>query len=343
MTKNAVKNVKLAIVVPVYNEQEILSDLFKRLDKLAKDLNKKGVEVFTVFVNDGSKDKSQEILEKYVVKKGRSTIGVTKLTPPHKIVIKFTKNFGHQAALKAGFDWVIQNTDANYIVSIDADLQDPPELIKDMLEKAIRKDYDIVYAKRDAREEEKAKVLTADAFYWFLQKITSSKVEAEVADFRLVKRNILETALKHATKPLFWRGLFATITDNVGYVLYNRKTREKGKTKYTILKMLKLAIAGVITMGDKIPVYIGYGFLVLTGLAFLALLTGGFSYNSCYSYGDSCVSFEGAHFLVNLLIWYFVMFIGGAVTFLAWYAYGLISKNQVIYVVDKVVEVGDNV
>ncbi len=297
------------IVIPAYNEEQVLPYTFKRLDKLQKDLIKINVEPFFIFVNDGSKDNSYKLLNSFVKKhKGQTA------------VIHFTANFGHQSALKAGYDYAIKRNKAKYVISIDADLQDPPELITKMIKKAERQSLDIVYAQRRIRREQKSKVFTADAFYWLINQISSKKLPTEVADFRLVKMNILQAGVKNAKKPIFWRGVFSRLTDNVGFVKYNRKTREHGQTKYSLAKMLKLAIAGVLTMGDKIPVIMGY-WAIANIFIFVLEHLGEFS------------SFW--LFIFNFLFWSYIFL---TLLLLIWYGFGIMEKDKIIYVVKEVVE-----
>lgn len=264
-------SVNLAIIIPIYNEQDVLPDLFKRLNTVRTNLAKKNVKTYLIFVNDGSKDKSASILDEYVK------------THKDSVAIHFTKNFGHQAALSAGYKYVAQrfgnmieelsqkvdaevsapaknfSTSNFYVVTIDADLQDPPELIEKMLDKAIKQNLDIVYARRRKRTEKGFKVITADLFYKLIQSISSVNIPFEVADFRLSTLQMVQEALKVKQVPRFWRGIFASLSSRVGFVYYNRKDREKGVTGYSLTKMLKLAITAVTGFGDKLPIFMGYG------------------------------------------------------------------------------------
>ena len=272
--------INLAIIIPVYNEQATLPDLFKRLTSVRNSLAKKNVKTYLIFVNDGSKDKSASILDKYVK------------THRDSVAIHFAKNFGHQSALSAGYRYVVekfgsthsQNFDslvgvqtehANnsnfYVVTIDADLQDPPELIEKMLDKAIKQNLDIVYARRRKRVEKGFKVITADLFYKLIQSISSVNIPFEVADFRLSTLQMVQEALKVKQTPRFWRGIFASLSNKIGFVSYNRKDREKGVTGYSLTKMLKLAITAVTGFGDKLSIFMGYGAGVVLAIDLLSM------------------------------------------------------------------------
>lgn len=315
------------IIAPVYNEEQIIEEFFQRVcdvvnantekreisDKKSRQTTRKtspasygmdsatpitaralNIHYHLILVNDGSKDRTPKILEK-----------IHKKQPEFVTVINLARNFGHQAALKAGYDYVYKLVQRNkipensvFVVTIDSDLQDPPELIPKMVQKVLAKQADLVVAKRRVRKEQKLKTLTADLFYRLMRAISSAPIDYEVADYRLISFRLLEQAVKKPLRPLFWRGFFSYLTNHHEYVYYNRTVRKAGQTKYSILKMLKLAIAGVVNFGDRLVTYYILSVLVvgmlLFGWAFVGLLGGStFCFGSvgtwlglgCESYG----------------------------------------------------------
>ncbi|GKQ42393.1 glycosyl transferase [Companilactobacillus sp. RD055328] len=224
---------KLTIVVPAFNEEEMLPISMNKLleieDRLIKD------ELITsdsdvMVVNDGSKDKTWEV--------------ITKLHKENSRIkgIKFSRNFGHQNALIAGLDIAIKETDM--IVTIDADLQDDPEAIIEMVKKA-NEGTDIVYAVRNNRDTDSwFKKNTAGAFYKFLN-LLGVKLVDNHADFRLMTKRAVETLLSYKERNLFLRGLVPLLGYKTDKIYYKRGTREAGETKYPLKKMLSFAWEGL--------------------------------------------------------------------------------------------------
>ena len=216
---------KLSIVVPVYYEEEVIQTCY---DRLIENLNKiqDNYSYEIIFVNDGSKDKSLEILEKIADKNKDVKI------------ISFSRNFGHQAAVTAGLKY----TTGDGIIIMDADLQDPPELIPDML-KEWEKGFDVVYGKRKTRKGETAfKLLTAKAFYSMLNKLSDIEIPQNTGDFRLVDRKVVDVVNALPEHNKFLRGLFSWVGFNQYAYEYERQERLARKNKISFKKNVKTCI-----------------------------------------------------------------------------------------------------
>ncbi|MDI6552908.1 glycosyltransferase family 2 protein [Leuconostoc falkenbergense] len=250
---------RLMIVVPAYNEEEalpkslgILGELIRRL--MAQKLVADGSKI--VVVNDGSSDKTWEIIEKC----HESNSDITG--------INFSRNFGHQNAIIGGLSAALDFGDI--FITIDADLQDDVEAIVSMLEARL-KGFDIVYGARNNRETDTSfKKWTATAFYNFMKKIGVEMVP-QAADYRLMSRRSVEYLLQYKERNLFLRGIVPTIGFPSTVVYYARKEREAGTTKYPLRKMLSFAWDG-ITSFSVAPMHFVLGMGVVTTLVSLFML-----------------------------------------------------------------------
>ena len=234
---------KVSVVIPMYYEQEVVDVCYKRVKKVLDELKEK-YEHEIIFINDGSKDKTLDILQ-----------DIAKVDKNVKI-ISFSRNFGHQAAVTAGLKYVTGDA----IIIIDADLQDPPELIPDMIEKW-EQGYEVIYGKRKKRNGESAfKLLTAKAFYTTLNKLSDVDIPGDTGDFRLVDKKVVDVINSLPEHNKFLRGLFSWVGFEQYEYEYERKERYAGKTKYPLKKMLKLASDGIIGFSIKpIKVIGGFG------------------------------------------------------------------------------------
>ncbi|MFL0246401.1 glycosyltransferase family 2 protein [Candidatus Clostridium stratigraminis] len=222
----------LSIVVPMYYEEAVAGECYKRLT-LEMEKNEQNYEL--IFVNDGSKDNTQAILEELALKDNRVKI------------INFARNFGHQAAVTAG----VKAAQGDAIVIIDADLQDPPELIKDMIV-LWKQGYEVVYAKRRKREGETwIKLFTAKYFYKFLNFMSDIDIPSDTGDFRLIDRKVADAFLAMPEKNRFIRGMISWIGFNQIAIEYVRNERFAGETKYPFKKMIKFAADGIIGFSNK--------------------------------------------------------------------------------------------
>ena len=224
---------KISVVIPMYYEEEVAQECYNRMSTVLKGIE--GYEYEIVFVNDGSKDKTLEILE-----------GIAEKDKNVK-VLSFARNFGHQCAVTAGLQYVTGDA----IVIIDADLQDPPELIPDML-KLWEEGNEVIYGKRKTREgESKFKLLTAKMFYKTLNALSDVEIPKDTGDFRLVDRQVVDVINSLPEHNKFLRGLFSWVGFEQKAFEYERKERFAGKTKYPLKKMLKLASDGIIGFSTK--------------------------------------------------------------------------------------------
>ena len=224
---------KVSVVVPMYYEEEVAEECYKRLKKVLENLN--GYDYEIIFINDGSKDKTLSIL-----------VNIANENKKVK-VISFSRNFGHQCAVTAGLKYVTGDA----IVIIDADLQDPPELIPEML-KLWKAGNEVIYGKRKSREgESKFKLLTASMFYKTLNALSDVEIPKDTGDFRLVDRKVVDVVNSLPEHNKFLRGLFSWVGFKQTPFEYERKERFAGKTKYPLKKMLKLASDGIISFSTK--------------------------------------------------------------------------------------------
>lgn len=244
---------KISLVIPMYYEEQVAEECYKRVTKVLKEI--KNYEYEVIFVNDGSKDKTLEILES-IAKEDKNVK-----------VVSFSRNFGHQAAVTAGLKYVTGDA----IVIMDADLQDPPELIPDML-KYWEDGYEVIYGKRKTREGESAfKLLTAKAFYNTLNKLSDVEIPKDTGDFRLVDKKVVDVINSLPEHNKFLRGLFSWVGFKQYAYEYERKERFAGKTKYPLKKMLKLAQDGILSFSTK-PLKIVGGFGILSVIISICIL-----------------------------------------------------------------------
>ncbi len=224
---------KISVVIPMYYEEEVAQECYNRVKKVLDGIE--GYEHEIIFVNDGSKDKTLSILEEIAAK------------DKNVKVISFSRNFGHQAAVTAG----LKEVTGDAIVILDADLQDPPELIPDML-KYWEKGYEVIYGKRKTRKGESAfKLLTAKMFYKTLNALSDVEIPKDTGDFRLVDRKVVDVINQMPEHNKFLRGLFSWVGfEQIPYE-YERQERFAGKTKYPLKKMIKLASDGIMGFSTK--------------------------------------------------------------------------------------------
>ena len=224
----------VSIVIPMYYEEEVARECYEKVSNVLKSLKDK-YDYEIIFVNDGSKDKTLEILE-----------NIAKDDKKAKI-ISFSRNFGHQAAVTAG----LKEVSGDAIVIIDADLQDPPELIPQMLE-LWEQGNEVIYGKRKTRKGESAfKLLTAKMFYKTLNALSDVEIPKDTGDFRLVDRKVVDVINSLPEHNKFLRGLFSWVGFKQEAYEYERQERYAGKTKYPLKKMLKLASDGIISFSTK--------------------------------------------------------------------------------------------
>ncbi len=244
---------KVSIIVPMYFEEDVVNECYKRLSSTLNNLKEYYYEI--VCVNDGSQDKTLDILEELAQ------------NDDNLKVISFSRNFGHQAAVTAGLKYATGDA----IVIIDADLQDPPELIPEMLN-LWEQGYEVIYGKRKSRAGESPfKLLSAKMFYKTLNALSDVEIPKDTGDFRLVDRKVVDTINEMPEHNKFLRGLFSWVGYKQIPYEYERKERFAGKTKYPLRKMLRLASDGIISFSNK-PLKIVGGLGVFSIFISFALL-----------------------------------------------------------------------
>ena len=216
----------LSLVLPVFNEDAVIPELHTRLQQF---LARLALDTEVVFVDDGSRDRSLELLRQIAAQDSRYRI------------VSFARNFGHQAAITAGVD----HAQGDAVVLMDADLQDPPEVVLEMVAKW-RQGYDVVYGKRRSRQgETRLKLLTAKWFYRIFARMIPIEVPLDTGDFRLMSRRVATVLGGLRETHRFVRGLVAWLGFKQTAVLYDRPVRFAGETKYPFGKMLRFAVDGI--------------------------------------------------------------------------------------------------
>lgn len=240
----------ISVIIPVFNEEKNIQNLYDRLSGVMQTLK---VSYELIFVNDGSHDASIGLIK------------VLAKAHPEIKYIDFSRNFGHQIAVTAGLD----KTVGDAVVIIDADLQDPPELIAEMFAKR-KEGYDVIYAKRKNRKGESfLKLWTAKAFYRILSKMTAISIPVDTGDFRMIDKKIVEVLREMPEKNKYLRGQISWVGFQQTFVEYNREERQAGSTGYTYRKMLHFALDGITGFSDvplKIVTYFGF---IVSIIAFL--------------------------------------------------------------------------
>lgn len=245
--------VDISVIIPVFNEEKNIQPLYDRLSGVVNKLN---VSSEFIFINDGSRDETLRL--------------VTDLARTHSNVkfIDFSRNFGHQLAVTAGLHFC----KGQRIVIIDADLQDPPELILEMYQK-MNEGFNVVYAKRRKREGESFfKLITAKIFYRLMARVTSIDIPLDTGDFRMMDRKVTDVLNKMPEQHKFIRGMVSWVGFRQTYIEYDRDRRHSGETGYTFRKMLRFAVDGITGFSNlplKIATFFGF---VFSSISFLLIL-----------------------------------------------------------------------
>jgi dolichol-phosphate mannosyltransferase len=249
-----------SLVIPIYNEEAVLPLLLRRLDALMDALDGPAE---AILVDDGSRDASPIVLEARARADARYRF------------IRLSRNFGHQVAITTG----MARAAGRAVIVMDADLQDPPEVVLDMVAKW-KEGIQVVYAERTARAgESRFKRLTADLFYRLLGSLSEVEIPRNVGDFRLVDRKALDAFLAMPERDRFVRGMFAWVGFRQAVVKFDRPPRAAGETKYSLAKMLHLAASGVVSFSDapmRLALWAGLtisSLAILYGLYVIAMWT----------------------------------------------------------------------
>lgn len=279
----------LSIIVPVFNEESVLPDFYERTSAVLDDLVSMKGEI--LFVDDGSSDESVAVIRKLVEKDSRVSL------------VRLSRNFGKESALTAGLDHV----DADAVIIIDADLQDPPELIPDMLD-LWRQGYDTVYGQRTERHGESfVKKITASAFYRVMAGVGRFSIPRDTGDFRLLSRRAVNALRSLPESNRFMKGLFSWIGYPQIALRYSRDPRHAGDTKFNYWKLWNFALDGITsftTLPLKLASYIG------VFLAFSSFLYGAYVVMKTLLWGDPVPGYPSLMTVILFIGGIQLMFLG---------------------------------
>jgi glucosyltransferase len=248
---------KISLIVPCYNEQDALPIFYEEVIKV---IDKMQCEYEIIFVNDGSKDKTLEILKKFSKKNGNVTY------------LSFSRNFGKEAAMYAGFC----NAGGDYIAVMDADMQDPPSLLPEMVKLLESEDYDSVATRRVSRDgEPPIRSWFARKFYQLINKISDADIVDGARDFRLMKREMVESIVAMGEYNRFSKGIFGWIGFKTYWLPFKNVERVAGETKWNFWKLFKYAIDGIINFSEaplSIASWTGIGMTFVSFIIMLAII-----------------------------------------------------------------------
>ncbi len=247
------ENIVCSIIVPMYNEEAVIPETYRRLTQV---MEKFGESYEILFINDGSRDKTRDML-----------LELCK-NDYHIKLVDFARNFGHQIAITAGMDYAV----GECMVIIDGDLQDPPELIPEMV-KLWRSGYEVVYGKRKSRQGETFfKKFTAKAFYRILHSLTDVDIPVDTGDFRLIDRKVCEALKQLPERSRYVRGLMSWVGFKQTAIEFERSERFAGETKYPFKKMMKLAMDGIMSFSYKPLKFASYIGSLISAISFIYLI-----------------------------------------------------------------------
>ncbi|MDR3251743.1 MAG: glycosyltransferase family 2 protein [Tannerella sp.] len=241
---------KLSVIIPCFNEEAVITASYERTVSVLQTLQ---CEAEIIYINDGSSDRTCEMLNEIAA------------NDPHVKVLHFSRNFGHQPAVSAG----IHNCDADWAIIMDADLQDPPELIPEILQTREQEQANVVYCVRKSREKESAfKRMTAKLFYRLINSMSEVKFPLDTGDFRLIDRKVMNQFCRLREHDKYIRGLVSWMGFRQTPFYYERKERFAGNTKYPLSKMLKFGTTAMLYFSKKpLQLAMGLGFVsVVVGI-----------------------------------------------------------------------------
>lgn len=241
---------KIQLIVPCYNEEQALPYFFEAISSVEKTLQTNGHTLEIIYVDDGSKDKTLELLHEEADKNSRN-------------FIQFSRNFGKEAAIYAG----LQHASGDYISLMDADLQDPPEMLVEMAEILKNSDYDCVATRRVNRDgEPPVRSWFAHKFYQIINKISDADIMDGARDFRMMKRSMVDAILKITEHNRFSKGIFGWVGFKIKWLDFKNRERVAGVTKWSFWKLFKYALDGIVDFSDallKIPYILGAIYLLI--------------------------------------------------------------------------------
>jgi polyisoprenyl-phosphate glycosyltransferase len=230
----AQKDLFISIIIPCFNEEQVIAETYKRTSKVMQSFEHQGFEI--IFINDGSRDSTLSIL--------KSIANEDKTVK----ILNFSRNFGHQPAVTAG----ISACSGDVAIIIDADLQDPPELFPEMVKKHIVENANVVYGQRESRKGETFfKKITAKLFYRTINYLSDTPLPVDTGDFRLIDKHVIEAFKNLPEKNKYIRGLISWVGFKQVPILYKREERFAGETKYPLSKMIKFASTSMLYFSKK--------------------------------------------------------------------------------------------
>ncbi len=239
---------KISIVVPCFNEEENIPLFYEKIKEIMEGIN---AELELLFVDDGSSDKTLEIIKEY-----QKSDGAVRY-------VSFSRNFGKEAAMYAG----LRETTGNYVAIMDADLQDPPELLKEMYETLLTKEYDCVATKRKTRKGEPIiRSLFARLFYKIINKMSKTEIVSGARDYRLMTRQMVDSILQLSEYNRFSKGIFSWVGFKTKWISYDNRKRARGKSKWNFWKLFAYSVDG-ITAFSTVPLVLS----ALMGMLFCFL------------------------------------------------------------------------
>lgn len=243
---------KLSVIVPCYNEEDVLPCFYEEITKVADTCHNYEFEL--LFVNDGSRDNTQNIIENFAKKDCRVKY------------ISFSRNFGKEGGMLAG----LEHCTGDFACFIDADLQHSPDLIPEMLKAVDEEGYDVAACRRvDRKGEQKFKSMLSGAFYKIVNKISETYIDDGAQDYRIMNRNVIDSILSMKENIRFTKGIFSWVGFNVKWFPHENRERAAGDTKWSVTKLFKYAMDGIIGYTSsplRIPLYLGIFLIFLSGV-----------------------------------------------------------------------------
>lgn len=261
---------QISVVLPIFDEQENIPELYRRLDSATADGSFEHDAVEFIFVDDGSKDGSADLIAE--LRTGDDRVKLVRLS----------RNFGHQAAITAGMDL----SEGNAVILMDADLQDPPEVLAEMVT-AWKNGAEVVYAVRQNRKESAFRRLTYFSFYRILQRISNIDIPLDSGDFCLMDRKVVDQLKKLPERNRFLRGLRSWVGFNQVALPYERQARFSGKAKYSFGALMKLALNGIFSFSSfplRLATYLGF-LVFVVGFIFLLVVVAAYFISGEYPQG----------------------------------------------------------
>ena len=246
----------VSLIIPCYNEEEVLPILYEALKGVRESMKDSGKEFEFIFVSDGSRDKTQDIIKDFAE------------TDPDVRYVFFSRNFGKEAAMYAG----MQKAKGEYVAILDADMQDPPSLIPSMIADLDTGEYDVVAARRVTRQgEPPIRSFFARCFYKLINKMIDVEIADGARDFRLMRRQVVDAILSLSERQRFSKGIFAWVGFRTKWVEHENVERAAGETKWSFWKLFRYAIDGIVaftTAPLRLATYAGF-FFAIAGFAYM--------------------------------------------------------------------------